>query len=237
MTRVAGVTAAVSAALLMATACNSDGADVGGAELSATPNADPAVIASLMLGKAELPSGYQLVQVPKDQAQQFADTMGVSTRNAKITPSKCKHLSVYPADVAADQVGSTVAMKTSSILVETVAAVDGKVDEVRQRADGECSTLTIEVTEGSASGAKATTTSKVLDGPKTAADAAVVVQQSSTVELAGSTTRTAVVLGLAEVNGYLVSVQTSDTAGNSPDLAAFNAFFAKAIGRVSEKTS
>lgn len=236
MMRVAGVTATVGAALLAVTACSSDGADTGGASLSATPDADPAVISSLMLGKADLPAGYQLMQVPKEQAQKFADSMGVSSKSAKITPAKCKQLSAYPANADAGEVGSTVAMKTSSILVETVAAVDGRVDDVRQRASGECAKLKIEITDGPAAGATATTTSTVLDGPKTEADAAVVVKQSSTVQMSGSTTKTSVIVGLAEVNGYLVSVQTSDGAGGSPDLAAFNSFFTKAIDKVAEKT-
>ena len=237
MKRFAGAAATVGAAVLLVTACNANGADVEGAE-SAGPTADKSKIPTLMLGKADLPAGYQLMEVPKDKAQELADSMATSTKNATVTPAHCRRVSAYPSGVAASEVGSTVAMKTTSMLVETVSVADEDLEKVRANAGGDCAEVTIAITDGPAAGAEADSAVTVLDGPKTEADEAVVLQQKTTVRLNGTTTKTTVVVGLAEINGYLVSVQTSDgTPGGSPDLAAFNSFFAKAIAKVASKTA
>lgn len=237
MKRVAGVTATVSAALLLVTACNSDGADVNGAESSA-PNVDKTKVPSLVLEKADLPAGYQPMEVPGDQAQKLADSMSTPIKNATVTPAHCKQVSAYPSDVKANEVGSLVAMKTTSMLLETVTVAGEDIADVRRKASGDCAKLTIEIHDGPAAGATSTSVTRVLDGPKTEADQAVVLEQTMTVRLKGTTTKTTVVVGLAEVNGYLISVQTSDgAAGNSPDLAAFNSLFPKAIAKVASHTS
>ncbi|ALG86491.1 hypothetical protein [Gordonia phthalatica] len=237
MKRVAGATATVGAALLLVTGCNSNGADVNGAESSA-PTVDKAKIPTLMLGKADLPAGYQLMEVPKDKAQELADSMTTSAKNATVTPSHCHQVSAYPSSVKADELGTTVAMKTTSMLVETVGVVDQDLEKIRKNASGDCSKLTIQINDGPAAGAEAKADVTVLDGPKTEADEAVVLQQKMAIKMNGTTTKTTTVVGFAKVNGYLVSVQTSDAApGGSPDLAAFNSFFTKAIDKVASKTS
>lgn len=238
MVKVASLLVAASATLLVATACSSDGADTDGAKSSSGSNADASKIPGLALEKSDLPAGYQALDVPKDQTKQFADSMSASAKSAKVTPATCKQASAYPSDFNADEVSTIAAMKTTSMLLETVTVAKEDIAKVRANSTGECSTMTIEITDGPAAGAKGTSTFTVLDGPKTAADETVVLQQKMTLKLQGTTTKSTMILGLAKVNGYLVAVQTSDgAAGSSPDLGAFNAFFTKAVQKVASKTS
>lgn len=238
MKRIAGATAAATAVALIAVGCSStdDGAPAADSS-AAKPSVDASKVSTLVLGKADLPAGYQILEVPKEQREKIADSISPSTKNAKITPAKCKQLTAFPSGTKPSEVGYVMAMKATSVLAETVAVVDGSVADVRKNASGECANLKIEITDGPAAGAKATASAKVLDAPKSKADDAVLIQQKTTISLNGTKTKTTMLIGVAEVNGYFVTVQASDgTPGGTPDLAAFKTFFGKAVDRVATQS-
>lgn len=241
MKRIAGAAAAASAALLLMTGCSSteDGAPVPGAASSAAaPSADAGKAPTLVIGKADFPAGYQVTPVPRDQIQKVADSVLSSTKSAKVTPANCMQLSAFPDKIDLAKTGFVIAMKGTSVLAETVSVVDHSVEDFRKAVTGDCGKIKVEITEGQAAGAKGTAVSKVIPAPKTKADDAIVVQQSSTIDFKGTTTKTSMIVGYAMVNGYLVSVQASDASPQStPDLAAFNKVFTKAVDRVATETA
>ena len=244
MKRIVGVTAAASAAMLLAAGCtssNDDAPDPGSSTAAATSSAesgaDGSKAQSLVLTQKDLPAGYQVMEVPKGELEKVAGSFSTGIKTAKVTPAGCAQLSAFPDKIEVDEIGYLIGMRTTSVLAQTVSVSGRSVDSARKAATGKCAKQSIEITDGPAAGAKATATSKVISAPKTKADDAVVIQQKATIVMNDVKTSSTVIVGLAEVDGYLVSVQASDASpGGTPDLAAFNAFFTKAIDRVDAST-
>ncbi|EGD54611.1 hypothetical protein [Gordonia neofelifaecis] len=238
--RIAGAAVAAGAAATLIAGCSStdDGAPVPGTQTTTASAVDATKAPTLIIGKADLPAGYQVMDVPKDQIQKVSESILSSTKSAKVTPSNCMQLSAFPDKIDVGKTGFIVAMKSTSVLAETVSVVDSSIDDYRKAVTGDCANLNIEITEGQAAGAKGVVVSKIVDAPKTSADEAIVVQQNSTITFQGTKTKTSMIIGYAMVNGYLVSVQASEAApGATPDLAAFNKVFAKSVDKVAQKTA
>ncbi|MGB3304283.1 hypothetical protein [Gordonia sp. (in: high G+C Gram-positive bacteria)] len=232
---VVAVAASIAAVLVVAGCSSDDNAD--SSQASSAPSSDAAKAAGLVLTQAELPAGYQVLPVPKDQIQKVSDSMLSATRSAKVTP-KCMQLSAVPAKINTDEMGFVVAMKGVSALAQTVIVSDRTIADFRAAVTGKCAKQKVEITEGQAIGAKGTVTSKVIDSSNLKVKDAIVVKQESVMKLNGTTVNSSALLGFAVVDGYLVSLQSNAMGdGASPDLKAFNATFPKAIAKVKEHNS
>ncbi|GEE00546.1 hypothetical protein nbrc107696_09920 [Gordonia spumicola] len=202
------------------------------ASSTASP-ADPSKVQGLVLDTSDFPAGYKALKVPTSQMQATIDQLLATTKSAKIVPSKCLQLSAIPESVDVDKLGLVMATKgTSAALSESVAVSPTSISDYRKQASGACSDLKMTVTM---SGQSVTSTvhQSIVDGPKVDADESLVLEVDTEAKAAGTTVKTSAVMGYAEVNGYLVSVQaTSLTPGSKPDRAAFDDLFTKAVAKV-----
>ncbi|MFT3716460.1 MAG: hypothetical protein QM774_11080 [Gordonia sp. (in: high G+C Gram-positive bacteria)] len=235
----AGGMLAGSAVLL--TACggythhdDSKGAQGSGGSAKA---ADPALVQDLVLPAAEFPSGFQAQEVPKGpEMQQMMDQTLSSVKDSTITPAHCKQASAIPDTVKLDDMGMAMGMKGTDTAAVVVMAQ--KTDLGTQRtmlADG-CDKLSVTMNSGVAAGASGTTEQHEVTAPKTAADDAMVIESKTAMSYQGQSVNSTGRVGMAEVNGYTVTVQFTSQQGDVDD-AAFDDVFTKAVDRVAQKSA
>ncbi|WOC12156.1 hypothetical protein MP11Mi_12380 [Gordonia sp. MP11Mi] len=222
-----------------AAGCGVDGSPVvagGATKADGASTADPARVHELVLDAADFPAGYTGQVVPSDQMQQMLDTVLESTRSADISPSHCVQLSAIPSSVDVNDIGLVIATKgTESSLAESAIVATTSIDEYRTQVSGDCEHLTMDMTvEGQAVKAKAE--QKVVDGPTTRADDSVVVEVTTVSQVGSQSVTQRMIIGYAEVDGYMLSVQASsmNPSGN-PDRAGFDDVFTKAIDKAVNK--
>lgn len=190
----------------------------------------------LVLPANEFPKGFVAQEIPQGQLKAATDQVLAAMKGVKIEPSSCVQLSLLPESIDLESIGLAVATKGASSLSTSVAPQQVSMDDQRKSVTGKCANLEMMFTEGQTAGATATVKQKVLKAPKTKADEALVVEQTTTTEISGTTVKSSGLLGFAEVNGYQVSVQYMSANGAEIDDDAFNDVFVAAVNRVANGT-
>ncbi len=232
-----GAAVAGIAVIGLVAGCGSDGEAVKAADSSATTNADspadPSRVRALVLTPKDFPTGYVVQEIPAAQMKAALDQLRSSTAAATITPASCKQVSAIPTSADLDKIGLvTASRQVTSTLTESVVVGGASISDYRRQLAGECANLSLTM---DVQGQKVVSTVEqtVVDGPKVDADDAIVVELVTKAQVAGQSVTTKTLIGAAEVKGYSVSVQSMDmTPGGSPDRAAFEALYAKAVEKV-----
>ncbi len=212
-------------AVLALAACGSD--DASG----------PVMPQDLVLSADELPAGFDVQDVPKDEIIELAKQTAASG-GSPVTPASCKQSGVLPDDLTADQLGITIAQQgTAATLTDVVSVSERDIASFRAAVTGKCATVKRKVTRGPMAGLQATVTTKVLDAPAALAGKDVLVyQQTSTARSSGQKVVTKTLSGVAKVGHYVVRVEYAPMAGsNAIDRTAFDESFARAVDKVAEK--
>ncbi|WP_298446497.1 hypothetical protein, partial [Gordonia sp. (in: high G+C Gram-positive bacteria)] len=221
--------------------CSSDGGSSSDKAASSTTASRTTArkdlpVQQLVLPADQFPAGFQVQEIPESQLQQMTDQILASTKGAKVSPASCAQLNLVPDHFDVSKVGLAVATKgTETLGTSVVAGPQTTMAQQRASATGKCQHLTMEFASGPAQGAKGEVNQKVVKAPKTKADDAMVVEQTTVISVAGKTQTMKSRVGLALVDGYQVSVQGSSMTGQAVDEATFDDVFAKAVNRVAEK--
>lgn len=199
--------------------------------------ADPEMARSLVLPASAFPAGYEVQEVPADQLQEVSTQILEATRSSKITPSSCAQLNMLPAQIDTSQMGIAVAMKDSSTISNAVVVAQTDLGTQRDSLSGKCENLAVEITDGVAKGATGTVQQKVVQAPKTKADSTLMLTQNTSTQVEGTTVKTTSRMGIAQVNGFQVTVQCMSMTGGAIDDATCDEMFVKAVDYAVDKTS
>ena len=195
-------------------------------------------VRELVVPAADFPPGFEVQEVPVGEMNRVAEQLLDATQNAKFTPSSCGQLNILPKDFDVSKVGLAVATKGATALSTSVAESDVTIAQQRASVTGKCANVTAEFTQGELAGATVAVKQSLVEAPAVKTKDVLVVDQQSTVSLRGSSSSSELNrLGLAAVNGYLVTVQYRSAGGQPIDDAVFDQLFVKAVNRVVEKTS
>lgn len=197
---------------------------------------DPAKTPSLVLPADEFPAGYQVQQIPPAQIQAMADQILAATKGAEIKPASCAQLQLLPKTINTKEIGLAVATATTTNLGTSVSVPQVDMAAQRKSVSGKCGRLTMTFTSGIAKGATGSVEQKVVPAPKSKADDALVVVQSTKTKVGENTSNTKGRMGIALVNGYQVTVQLMSMTGQDVDKKVFDEFFVKAVNRVAGQT-
>lgn len=234
---------ALGSALVLSGCSSSDGADTAVDEtvVQQTPEVDvPAQ--DLVLTAAELPSGFEAIELPEGAMEDAFDELVDGTEGMEVEPAQCSNPNPLPDDIDFNEVGMIVASSGGAaaaatggtIFAEVVMPGAQSLDEMVESVSGECSTLTMRGTPaGSPEEVSTSATFTEIDAPDTSADEVFAVRQDTTTEVSGQSVDTVTLAGYATVNGYSVSVQFT---GTDPDEASFNEAFAAAVDKVADHT-
>ena len=208
----------------------------GGSDSGKT--ADPALVGELVLPADQFPEGYQVQEIPKGpEMQEMMDQVIGAVKDATYTPSKCAQVSAVPDSFDLSKIGMSLGMKGTDTAAVAVMPQTTDLDEQRKAVEGDCENVSVEINSGMAAGVKGDVTQKEVSAPKTDADDAVVIDQTTEMTAGGQDVQTSGRLGMAEVNGYTVSVQMQSQQGGPIDDDAFDELFTAAVNRVAEQTS
>lgn len=205
---------------------------------SLTSSAAQVDVQELVLPADQFPAGFTVQPVPASQVEQIAQEILNTTKTATFTPSSCAQLNLLPEKFDVDKVGLAVATKDAQALSASVTSSGATIAEQRASVTGKCANITAEFTEGELAGAKVAVKQSIVAAPAVKATDVLVVDQRSSVDMAGMPANESLArLGLAAVNGYLVTVQYRSAGTRPVDAAVFNDVFVKAVNRVVDQTS
>ncbi|MFZ2510430.1 MAG: hypothetical protein WAW85_04990, partial [Gordonia sp. (in: high G+C Gram-positive bacteria)] len=194
-------------------------------------------VQELVLPADQFPTGFTVQEVSTGQVEQIAQEILNTTKSAKFTPSSCAQLNLLPERFDADKVGLAVATKGAEALSSSVASSGATIAKQRASVTGKCANIGAQFTEGELAGAKVSVKQAIVTAPPVKASDVLVVDQRSSVEMTGMPANESLArLGMAAVNGYLVTVQYRSAGTQPVDEAVFNEVFVKAVNRVVEKT-
>ncbi len=185
----------------------------------------------LVLGKADLPAGYQVMPIPPNQMQQSADNMLDSTKGATISPAECAPPKTVPDRMDVSQMGMLVAVKGSTTLSETVMPRHGDMSDMRDSMTGKCAKVTASFTSGEVAGARSTIVNTPVELPDTKADDVFAVKQTSTSTVNGREVTATSMMAWAQVGGYSVAVTSGGLLGG-PDTEVFSRMLVTAVDKV-----
>ncbi|GAC57701.1 hypothetical protein GOHSU_23_00470 [Gordonia hirsuta DSM 44140 = NBRC 16056] len=231
-----GTTATSADAAASSAAASPASSAVSSASSSPAKNIE---VTRLLLPADQFPSGFTAQEVPAGQADDTADSLLDATKGAKVSPSSCVQLNALPDKIDLSNVGMMMASRGMELLTTSVAPAADTVDLKAQRASiaGKCKNMTISFTQGEMKGATVELKQKVVTAPKTKADQALVIDQNIVADVGGQQVDSLTRLGLAQVNGYTVSVQYRSMSPGAPvDQKVFNDLFVKAVNRVAAQT-
>lgn len=204
---------------------------------SAAQTAAQVDVQELVLPADQFPAGFTVQPVPASQVEQIAQEILNTTKTATFTPSSCAQLNLLPEKFDVDKVGLAVATKDAQALSASVTSSGATIAEQRASVTGKCANITAEFTEGELAGAKVAVKQSIVAAPAVKATDVLVVDQRSSVDMAGMPANESLArLGLAAVNGYLVTVQYRSADTRPVDAAVFNDVFVKAVNRVADQT-
>ncbi|MFW0783675.1 hypothetical protein AAFP35_04065 [Gordonia sp. CPCC 206044] len=232
-----GVIAAAAAVVLMAGCGDSDSADSADAT-SAGPGAATAADAQatvpakdLVLTKADLPAGYQVMPIPQSQVQQAADNLVNSMHGGSVEPAKCAPPKAIPDHFDVSKIGMLVAASGSSTLTESVMPGSNDLGDMREAMTGDCAKVSATMAAGEAAGVSTTIEYAPLEVPDLKADDVFAVKQTSTSTVNGQKVNATSFSAWAVVNGYSVAVSSGGALG-TPDADAFESILTKAVDKV-----
>lgn len=192
----------------------------------------------LVLTQGELPDGFTVAKLGKDELQQVTDQLHDSTKNVTVSPKQCAAPGEMPTAVDPKKSGVMAATTSSYSISQSVQAVDdvdGGVDlaRTRDRFTGQCATARVEVTAGPIKGATIDVRRRVLSTQDIDADQLLVVESDShTVNGAKSGTEN-LLTGSAVVNGYLVTVEMANVdEGGTLDRDLFTDILRRAVDKI-----
>ncbi|ROZ98924.1 hypothetical protein EEB19_13520 [Gordonia sp. OPL2] len=232
-----GMMAAMTTVMIAAGCAGSDSGTTPEATKAVAETADAQVPATtvpakdLVLGKADLPAGYQVMPIPPNQVQQSADNMLDTTKGATISPAECAPPKTVPDRMDVSQMGMLVAMKGSTTLSETVMPRHGDLSDMRDSMTGECSKVTASFSSGEVAGARSTIVNTPVELPDTNADDVFAVKQTSTSTVNGREVTATSLMAWAQVGGYSVAVTSGGLLGG-PDTEVFSRTLVTAIDKV-----
>lgn len=190
----------------------------------------------LVLTQGELPEGFSVAKLGKDELAQVADQLHDSSKNVEVKPARCAAPGSMVGAVDVEKTGVMAARSSRfsvSQSVQPVNAVDGGVDlaKTRDRVTGACAQVHVTVKGGPIKGAEIDVRHTILNVPDIDADQLLVVGTSSrTVNGAKRGTRDLLV-GTAVTNGFVVTVEMSsiDDSADPLDRDLFTTILASAV--------
>lgn len=225
-----------AATIAMLAGC-SDGGEGNSSDSATTSVADDpsasdgagSAVSELVLTAADLPAGYQVMPVPKEQLQQTADSMLKASQSSNVKPAKCAQPSALPENLDISKLGMLMASSGGTMLTELVFPSERDLEPMRQAMTGDCSKISGTIdTEGQK--VKSTVTYQVVEVPKGKADSVFAVRQNTVAEVGGQKVATTMINGWAIVDGYTVAVTSGGMS--APDKDAFIGLLTKGIDKV-----
>ena len=225
------VAALACAAVFTVGACSTDGSATGE---QTTPTATKSG-KELIVTSADLPAGYTETPSPESDFQRTVDQILNATKGADVDPPQCVQPEMIPSSMDVSQLGLIVATKGATSLAATVVPTTQDLGKIEKSMTGECAEITIKINTGQAAGATSTATYTKKQAPSTPATDEAVFEQKSVTAYQGQNVTTTTLMGWAAINGYTVSVTSGGL--DTPDEAAFNDLFVKAVTKVGDATS
>lgn len=192
----------------------------------------------LVLAQGELPDGFSVAKLGKDELQQVTDQLHDSSKEVEADPKNCAAPGSMVTSVDPKTTGVMAATSASfsiSQSVQPVDAVDGGVDlaGARDRVTGDCADVHLTVTAGPIKGAEIDVRHSLIDllGIDNADQLLVVESTSHTVNGARSGTKQLLV-GSAVVDGFLITVEMAPIDdGGAVDRAVFTQVLTRAVDK------
>ncbi|ALG83301.1 hypothetical protein [Gordonia phthalatica] len=226
-TRLGTALLAATAITALATGCSSDSGGHSAVDL--------------VLTQSELPDGFTVAKLGKDELAQVTDQLHDSTKNVETKPAKCAAPGSMVSSIDAKTTGvmaATSAKFAISQSVQPVDQVDGGVDlaKTRDRVTGKCAQVHVTVTSGPIKGAEIDVRHTIVNASDIDdADQLLVVESTShTVNGAKSGTKDLIV-GTAVTSGFVITVEMTAAEDSSGPLD--RDLFTTVLGRAVEKAA
>lgn len=190
----------------------------------------------LVLTQGELPDGFSVAKLGKDELAQLTDQLHDSSKNVEMKPARCAAPGSMVSSIDPAKTGVMAARSSKfsvSQSVQPVDAVDGGVDlsTTRDRVTGQCALVHVTVQSGPIKGAEIDVRHTILTVPDIDAEQLLVVHTSShTVN--GAKRGTAELLsGTAVTDGVVITVEMApiDDSVGPLDRALFTTILARAV--------